>query len=150
VWGGISRKGATKLIVFPGIMDAEFYTETILKNVLLPSINHLYPPPMTHRLWQDNDPKHTSKRAKKFMEENGINWFKAPAESPDLNVIENVWSTMKFYVSKKNPKNQKELIETLNQVWETHLTVLQCNRYIDHIRKVLPKVIAAEGGHSGC
>ena len=128
VWGGISRRGATMLRVFCGIMDAEFYTTQILKETLLPSINHLYPPPMTHRFWQDNDPKHTSKKAKKFMEDNNINWFKTPAESPDLNVIENVWSTMKYHVSRDNPRTQQELVDSLLRVWNNHLNVQQCNR----------------------
>ena len=150
VWGGISGKGPTKLVVFNGIMAAEFYTNKILKEALLPSINHLYPAPLSHRFWQDNDPKHTSKLAKKFMEDNNINWFKTPAESPDLNMIENVWSTMKYYVSKDNPKNQEQLVNSIFKIWKSHLTVTQCNRYIDHIFKVLPKVVEAEGGFSGC
>ena len=31
VWGGISRRGATQLVVFNGIMDATFHTEMILE-----------------------------------------------------------------------------------------------------------------------
>ena len=150
VWGGISRNGPTKLLIFNGIMDAEFYTRKILEETLLPSINHLYPTPLSHRFWQDNDPKHTSKMAKKFIEQNNINWYKTPAESPDLNMIENVWSTMKYYVSKENPKNQKELVDSILKIWKEHLTVAQCNKYIDHMYHVLPKVIEAEGGYSGC
>ena len=150
VWGGISRRGATELLVFDGIMDAEFYTNKILKETLLPAISHLYPPPMTHRFWQDNDPKHTSKKAKAFMEENDINWFKTPAESPDLNPIEMVWSTMKFHVAKKSPKNKQELIDTILEVWEMEFTAEKCNNYISHLYKVIPKVIEAEGGYSGC
>ena len=84
------------------------------------------------------------------MEDNNINWFKTPAESPDLNMIENVWSTMKYYVSKDNPKNQEQLVNSIFKIWKSHLTVTQCNRYIDHIFKVLPKVVEAEGGFSGC
>ena len=36
-----------------------------------------------HRFQQDNDPKHTSRRATTFMEENDINWWKTPPELPD-------------------------------------------------------------------
>ena len=149
VWGGISRNGATQLLIFNGIMDAAFYTETILEGTLLPAINHLYPPPLTHRFWQDNDPKHTSIRAKNFMQDNNINWFKTPAESPDLNVIENVWAAMKHYVSKKQPRTQEELVSVLKSFWSEHLTVEQCNRYINHIYRVIPKVIVKAGGYSG-
>ena len=149
VWGGISRNGATQVKVFCGNMNAEFYTDEILRDTLLPAIAHLYPQPLTHRLWQDNDPKHTSIRARNFMEENAINWFKTPPESPDLNVIENVWSSMKRYVSKEHPRTQDALVATIIRFWNSHLTVEQCNRYINHIYRVIPKVIEAEGGYSG-
>ena len=149
VWGGISRKGATQLLVFNDIMESTFYTDSVLRDTLLPAINHLYPAPATHRLWQDNDPKHTSIKARTFMDSNNINWFKTPAESPDLNMIENVWSAMKHCVGKENPRTQNELVATLLRFWSNHLTVDQCNRYINHIYRVIPKVIAVDGGYSG-
>ena len=37
---------------------------------------------------QDNDPKHVSRLARVYMEENGINWWCTPAESPGLYPIE--------------------------------------------------------------
>ena len=150
VWGGISRRGPTRLLVFNNIMDAEFYTTQILEQTLLPSINELYPPPDSHRFWQDNDPKHTSRRAQTFMEDNSIQWFKTPAESPDLNPIENVWATLKFYVARDVPTSQNELVQSIVKFWNSHLTVEQCNRYIDHVFRVIPKVIEAKGSFSGC
>ena len=150
VWGGISRRGPTRILIFNNIMDAEFYTTEVLQHTLLPSIHELYPAPLTHRFWQDNDPKHTSRRAKVFMEENNINWFKTPAESPDLNPIENVWATLKHYVAKDMPRTQQDLVDSIVKFWNSHLTVEQCNRYIDHVYNVIPKVIHAKGGFSGC
>ena len=44
-----------------------------------------------HRLFQDNDQKHTSRRAQKFYDEKKITWWKTPLGSPDANVIENLW-----------------------------------------------------------
>jgi hypothetical protein len=43
---------------------------------------------------QDNDPKHTSKLAKQFFEENRIKLLDWPAQSPDMNPIENLWALM--------------------------------------------------------
>ena len=38
------------------------------------------------RFKQDNDPKHTSKIVGKWL-----NWWKTHPESPDLNLMENLW-----------------------------------------------------------
>ena len=149
VWGGISRAGRTHIKVFKGIMDAEFFTKEILQEALIPSIAHLYPAPNSHRLWQDNDPKHCSKKAREFIESNDINWFKTPPESPDMNPIENVWSTMKRAVGRDGPMTQDELVASILRFWKSHLTIDQCNRYINHIYRVIPAVISAEGGYSG-
>ena len=73
VWAAISKRGASAIRLFEGIMDSEFYTESILGDTLLPFINIKFPD--GHRFQQDNDPKHTSKRAKSFMTDHGINWW---------------------------------------------------------------------------
>ena len=44
---------------------------------------------------QDNDPKHTSRAAKAFFDQNGVNWWHTPPKSPDANPIENLWHELK-------------------------------------------------------
>lgn len=94
VWAGISWNGATKACIFDGLMDAEFYCK-ILDEFLVPFIQNVYP--HNHRFMQHNDPKHTSRRAKNFFAEKGINWWPTPPESPDANPIENIWHELKVY-----------------------------------------------------
>ena len=43
---------------------------------------------------QDNDPKHTSRRAQEWFEENGVTVLPWPASSPDMNLIEHVWNML--------------------------------------------------------
>ena len=127
-------------------MDAELYT-TILRQTLLPFLYEVYPD--GHRLFQDNDPKHTSKHAVEFYRKEGINWWRTPPESPDLNPIENLWHEMKEYLRRNvKPHTKDDLIDGIKEFWET-VTVEKCSRYIRHLRKVFPRVIAEEGGPTG-
>ncbi|KAK6192104.1 hypothetical protein SNE40_003642 [Patella caerulea] len=143
LWGGISRKGKSQLLIFDGIMDSVFYTEEILKKTLLPFINKRFHD--GHRFQQDNDPKHTSRLAKTFMEDNNINWWCTPPESPDLNPIEMVWNMLKRYVSKNNPTTKEELCNYCQDFWYNVLTRDICNRFIDHMYKVVPVVVVVGG-----
>lgn len=144
VWGGISKHGATACIIFTGIMDGERYTR-ILRAGLLPFVQSKFPTG-SYRFQQDNDPKHTSRVAKQFLSDNNIEWWRTPAESPDLNPIERVWSHLKQYLTHTvRPKNKQELINGIKQFWGTKLTIEQCTRYINHLHRVIPYVIAKGG-----
>ena len=144
VWAGISKKGATKILIFEKIMKSQFYQEKILRETLLPFIRDFHSD--THRLMQDNDPKHTSNSTKAFMQDNGINWWPTPPESPDLNPIEKVWKELKDFAERARTRD--ELVERIITFWES-LTPQKCERYINHLPKVLPKVVENEGGPSG-
>ena len=88
-------------MIFDGIMTAELALAPFNKNVY----------PDSHRLMQDNDPKHTSKLVQKVLVEEGVNWWKTPAESPDCNPIENLWHEMKEYIRREvKPSSKDELV----------------------------------------
>ena len=98
---------------------------------------------------QDNDPKHTSNYAKEFITSSGINWWKTPAESPDMNPIENLWHEMKEYLRREiKPMTKDALIDGIRQFWNT-INVAKCTKYIGHLKKVLPCVIELEGRAAG-
>lgn len=146
IWGAISSRGASQVVLFTGIMDAKRYAQ-ILGRSLIPFIGSCFPE--DHRFQQDNDPKHCSKHVEKYFQDNGINWWRTPPESSDLNPIELVWGSLKQYLRNHfKPKNLSELQEGISTFWQT-LTPAVCRRYISHLRKVIPKVITEEGGPSG-
>ena len=146
IWGGISKRGATNIVIFTGIMDAERLV-TVYEAGLLPFLRDRYP--AGHRLQQDNDPKHASQRIEDFFEQHGVNWWPTPPESPDLNPIENVWGSLKHFLRTTfKPKNLEELKDSIKQFWSS-LTPEVCSRYINHLHKVIPKVVQKEGGPSG-
>ena len=127
-------------------MNAELYTN-ILETTLLPFINEVYPD--GHKLMQDNDPKHVSKLAEKFFNDNGVNWWKTPPESPDMNPIENLWHELKEYIRREvKPKVKEELIQGILMFWRS-VNQRKCNKYIDHLKKVVPKVIELQGAATG-
>ena len=88
-------------------------------------------------------------QADDHFERKGINWWKTPASSPDLNPIENVWGSMKQYLRTYiKHKTVPELKQGIKRFWKT-LTTQVCTKYIDHLRKVVPKVIEVDGAPSG-
>lgn len=143
VWAGISRNGATDICIFDGIMDAVLYC-SILQSTLIPFIDQKLP---DHRFMQDNDPKHTSRLARAFFEDNNINWWRTPPESPDLNPIEDLWHELKLYLeSYVKPQTKQQLVDGIKKFWRKKVTPEKCNRYIDHVlRDVVPAVIEARG-----
>ena len=90
VWGGISSRGATPIVMFTETLIATKYTR-ILDAALLPFIHQHYPD--GHCFQQDSDPKHMSRWAQAYFEQEEINRWHTPASSPDLNPIENVWGS---------------------------------------------------------
>ena len=90
-------------------MKAELFIN-ILDQTLLLFIDGVHPD--GHKLMQDNDPKYTYCMATQWLVDKCVIWWKTPAESPDLNLIENLWHEMKEYIQKEiKPKTKGELIE---------------------------------------
>ena len=146
IWGSISARGATKVVMFTGIMNAKRLS-AIYEAGLLPFVEERFPD--SHRLYQDNDPKHSSKHIERFLAEKQINWWYTPPESPDLNPIELVWGSMKqFLRNSYKPRNLDELKAGIEKFWLT-LTPQICRKYIGHLKKVIPKIVEVKGAHSG-
>jgi hypothetical protein len=112
MWGCMACKGVGYATKIDGRMDGDQYLQ-ILKNELQESLEYhgLDPPDITFQ--QDNDPKHTCKKVREWLEEQDFGTMVCSAQSPDLNPIEHAWGYLKRRLAEhKHPPNGME------QLWE--------------------------------
>ena len=67
---------------------------------------------------QDNDSKHTNKKAKKWFTDNIIDIMGWPPQSPDRNPIEYLWTEVKKAVPTCNPTYNEVLWMVVKEIWE--------------------------------
>lgn len=113
VWAGIIIARKVQLL-FVSVMKAPLFCE-ILEQTLLPFLQQKF---HTHRFMQDNDPKHTSRAARDFFAQYGVNWWRTPAESPEP--IENLWHELKEFIRRVvKPTTKLEIVNGINSFWAT-------------------------------
>ncbi len=85
---------------------------------------------------QDLAPVHTAKSTKSWLNDRGVGVLDWPANSPDLNLIENIWSIV------KRPKHADELKATVKETWAS-TPPQQCHKLISSMPRRIEAVIKA-------
>ena len=101
VWRCFSYCGKGKIKILDRNINSIKYQQILLQN-LIDSVNAMGLDNFIFQ--QDNAPVHTSKFLKTFFKENDIELLPWPANSPDLNPIENIWVYISLELSKRNLK----------------------------------------------
>lgn len=140
VWGGVWYHGRTELAIVEGNINAKKYV-AVLRNYLLPSI-----PTSPHFLFQhDNAPPHKPIAVRHFLYTHAVNLLDPyPANSPDFNPIEKVWSWMVREVNKHRPSNHASLVNAVQSAWDS-LPQSRIQSFIDNLPAQLAKVEKAGG-----
>ena len=108
-YGELWRVMVKGLMQVPPLMNSEEY-QKILDNSLISFINN------DSIFMQDEAPCYRSKSTLKYLDRRHICAISdSPVQSPDLNIIENLWSVLKSRVQKRLPKTSNELWVITNE-----------------------------------
>ncbi len=102
IWGAMST-GVGPLCFLKTNVTAPVYQD-ILEPFMLPTADQLFKD-ADFIFQQDLAPAHTAKSTKTWLNDHGVGVLDWPANSPDLNPIENLWGIVKRKMRNKRPKN---------------------------------------------
>ena len=119
MWGCMTWEGPGYAAKIDGKMDADLYCE-ILEDNLLETLRYYNKSPHDAIFQQDNDPKHTSKKAWVWLQDHEFDVMQWPAQSPDLNPIEHLWHHVKSKLRgyDEPAKGIHELWDRVQEEWE--------------------------------
>ncbi len=110
---------------------------------MLPSADKLYGD-ADFIFQQDLAPAHTAKGTKSWFNDHGVTVLDWPANSPDLNPIENLWGIVKRKMRDTRPNNADELKATVKETWAS-IPPQQCHKLITSMPRRIEAVIKAKG-----
>lgn len=142
VWGAMSSAGVGPLCFLRSKVNAAVYQE-VLEHFMLPAADQLYGD-ADFIFQQDLAPAHSAKATSTWFKDHGIPVLNWPANSPDLNPIENLWGIVKRKMRYARPNNAEELKATIRATWAL-ITPEQCHRLIDSMPRRIAAVIQAKG-----
>lgn len=151
IWACITYDGFGTCAIIEGNLDANKYC-IILDNRLRPVMDRH--PSRDEAIFQaDNDPKHTSKAAQEIIEDNGWKTLDWPANSPDLNAIENLFTPRSYL---RAAMTKPHICTTLEKLRERLDEVIKAYNTPENVQKIktlyesMPRrmkaVIKAKGG----
>jgi DDE superfamily endonuclease len=145
IWGCMTVNGPGNMVKITGKMDQHLYRE-ILSDDLNQTIAHYRMKPARVIFQHNNDSKHTAKSVKTWINQQPFQVLDWPAQSPDLNPIENLWAILKHHLNQYEtpPSGMLELWDHVQEKWDG-ITADECKRLIDTMPECIEAVLKAKG-----
>ena len=146
LWSCITFEGVGSIVKIDNTLDQHLYKD-ILKDDLLSSVTHYRIKVDQMIFQQDNDPKHTAKSVREWLAEQPFEVMEWPAQSPDLNPIENMWALLKNRLYRDYERPPKGMLEHWERIAETwyKVTKEECQKVIGTMPERCKQVIANKG-----
>jgi hypothetical protein len=147
VWGGIARDYKTPLILVKGIINAEKYMQMLEEHRVIENLDTIHG--LHGWVFQDDGARpHRARLTKEWLNQRCLNltggeltW---PANSPDLNPIEQLWAILKQSINRDVCTTAAELFTQAQQAWDA-ISIEVINSLIDSFPTRLRAVQALKG-----
>jgi transposase len=147
VWAGISLNGKTDLVFLRRNVTGDSYAELLQQHVI-PYMQQQFRGINNCILQDDNAPPHRAAVVQQLKQQLGVRSLRWPSRSPDMNVIEHVWSYLKRTLQRENPpENLRQLQESLQVAWE-QLPQQLLQRLILGMPRRITALLQARGGYT--
>jgi len=116
-WGCISYSGVGTLLDVDGNINSEKYVDILEQNLWPVVARDFEDKPWIFQ--EDNCPVHKSRFTMQWKRENEIPCLMWPSQSPDINIIENVWRKLKSTLNRRaqDIHSKAELIDAVKAIW---------------------------------
>ena len=144
VCGAMSKNGVVALsfLLPETIMNGPKYVQMLSKKLKL----HMHVYQCQILFMQDRAHCHRSKVAKNFLDNKIIELLGRLGNNPDLNSIENLWTSMKNKASEKQPSSGTELVNAIKEVWVKEISKEYCQNLIKRMPRI-KAVMRSRRGH---
>lgn len=146
VWGAFSGFDKSPLVPIPSNMRTASDFVNLVYEGTFSGFYFMHDDREQMILMEDGAPVHRSLLPLQWREAHGVKKLNWPANSPDLNPIENVWKIVKDLLRHHGrPRNKEEMVQTIQSVWDT-IPLEQLHTFIGSMPDRMQAVILAQGG----
>ena len=149
IWGCFCWSGPGFITKIQGTMNADLYC-SILDDEFKQSLEYYGLEVNDIIFQQDNDPKHKSRKATQWFQDNGVEVLPWPSYSPNLNPIEHMWAELKrkLLLYDEPAKSMTEFWERVSYTWNKCMTKEYCERLIESMPRRIEACYKARGGYT--